>query len=70
MRNLIVSWFLLSSIFCFSQQKDNLDSLKNSYKPASYKSGKDQFQKDFQRAIDFAVDGNYVVYGNINSQFL
>ena len=70
MKNLIIICILFSSIFCFSQQKVDSISVNDLSKTASYKSGNEKFKKDLERAVDYAVDGNYVVYGTMTFTFL
>lgn len=60
------SLFILFSflgLFLYSQENPTEPSPDNTDKKAYYKPGEKKLQKDFNRALSFAVDQNYVVNG-------
>ena len=70
MKNILFLVVLFFGFYSFSQQKVDSLSPKPLTTPAFYKSGAEKFQKDFHRALSYAVDGNYVVYGTMTFTFL
>lgn len=58
MKKKIILYLLLFSTFLFAQTK-TWD------KDPQYQYGNERYVKDFQKAFDIVVSGNYVVYGAI-----
>ena len=63
MKKLLLIIFSFASLILYSQENSAEPTSKDLDKSAYYKPGEKKLQKDFNRALSYAVDQNYAVNG-------